>query len=382
VRLLIALFLLLGCGGIHTVSAQTPEWVLRPGGLAIGGHADDDRYTLSRVVGAQRLADGRVVIADRFAHGLRMYTSAGEYLARAGAEGPGPEEFQAIRGLGRCEQDHIVAFDLGWVARVYDQELQFLGPRRIDVPELSSGAYQLACAPSGVFLVSGWGSVAEGTVGLYEATAPVLLLRGDTIIHHFGSRLSSERVGVATDGDGSADPHYSGGASGPHPLGRQMAMAVGPDRVYLGDGTDYSVEVFDLSGSPLEPIRWTGPNLRISDEDMRAFEANRVAGLSERQKPAMRRAIQELPRLENFPAYDKLMVGQGRRLWVRSFLRPRDEDRAWWVFGEQSSMLAVVRLPRSMRLLEAGSDYVLVVERDSLGVETVRLMFLEGPGVG
>jgi hypothetical protein len=45
-------------------------------------------------------------------------------------------------------------------------------------------------------------------------------------------------------------------------------------------------------------------------------------------------------------------------------------------------MLAVVRLPHTMRLLEAGSDHVLVVERDELGVETVRLMHLEGPGVG
>lgn len=381
-RTLIVLCLLLGCGASYTARAQTPEWVLRPGGFAIGGHADDDRYMLFQVVGAQRLADGRVVIADRFAQGLRMYSSEGTYLGRAGAGGSGPEEFQAIRGIGRCERDRIVAFDRGWIPKVYDQELRFVGTQRVIMPELSSRVYQLACGMSGVLLVSGWGEVAEGTVGLYEATAPVFLLRGDTVVHDFGSRLSSERVGLATAANASADPHYAGGTSGPHPFGRQTVMAVGPDRVYLGDGTDHSVEVFDLAGSPLPPIRWSGPNLEISDEDMRAFEADRVAGVREGRKPAMRRAIQALPRLENFPAYDKLMVDRGGRLWVRSFLKPLDEHRVWRVFGEHSSVLAFVRLPLTTTLLEVGRDYVLLVESDSLGVETVRLMYLEGPGVG
>lgn len=358
-------------------SGQTTEFALRPGSFEVGGLTADDRYVLSRVVGAQRLAGGQIVIADHHAQGLRLFTETGEFLAAVGGRGGGPEEFQSIRGVGYCERERVVAFDAQWTRKIYDNALNFVDSRTLSIPGLPRGAYQLACEQSGTMVVTGWGdSEVQHRVGLFEATAPVLLVRDDRVVHEFGDRLSSERVGSPPDLRGQTDRHYAGNPSGPHPFGRQTSVAIGTDRVYIGDGSDFEVEVYDLAGRRLPTIRWEGSNREITRQHLDTFESERVAAVRAERRPAIRRALQELPKLDRFPAYDALMVDRGERLWIRSFLRPGADEYRWTIFEEGGDLTGILRLSGNVRVLEAGRGYVLVVERDELEVETVRLMEL------
>src|SRR5690606_16795253 len=82
-------------------AAVWPEgggWHLSPEPLVEIGVLDGaPEDQLFRVVGARRLGDGRIVVANSGTHELRFYDAQGRHLRSVGREGEGPGEF---RGLG------------------------------------------------------------------------------------------------------------------------------------------------------------------------------------------------------------------------------------------------------------------------------------------
>lgn len=336
--------------------------------LSIGGLTEDPRYALSEVVGGLRLADGRVVVADRFTNGIRIYSSDGTYVGEVGREGQGPGEYEYIRGMARCAGSAIVAFDLHWDMKVYDSQLQLVEERSARLPGLGGGTpYEFDCGPSGHWVATGWGDTrAQFRAGYYVATAPVVLGFDDQVIADLGERLGSERIGTLR-------PNGNPGGSRPHPFGRQTSVAIGGDRMYVGDGGAYQIEVYDLQGRALTPIEWVGPDRTIERSHLDAFAAERLDGASPERAPSLRRWLNDLPELDDFPAYDELRVDRDGNLWVRYFPRPGGRTTDWIVFGRDGRRQGQLPLDRTTSLLDIGTDYLLVVERDELDVATVRL---------
>ena len=370
------------CRTIHVITALTAlavgrlpttaqEW--RPSErpiFEVGGLTDDLDYALSEVVGGTRLADGRVVIADRLWYGLKMYSPEGELLRSVGGEGEGPGEYEYIRGMGRCAAGMVVGYDLHWDENLYSEDLEFMGTRSAHNEVLGSGPYQSDCNEGGFVLATGWGDRgAHFSAGYFVATAPVVLTHDAQLVHHFGDRLSSERVG-------SVGPDGSPSGSGPHPFGRQTSVALGPTRAYVGDAADYMVEVYDLTGGRLPDIAWTGPDLRLTSNDFAVLVARAVADAAPSDQPRIRRYYSNLPELERFPAYDRLLTDRVGNLWVRYFPRTRAQTLDWVVFDSNGSKIGEVSLPLRTTLLEAGADYLLVSELDDFDVPTVRVYAL------
>ena len=110
-------------------------WHLDPNPvLSIGGLTENPDYILSNVVGGLRLRDGRIVLADRFTNGLRVYSPDGVFLQDVGREGEGPGEYEFIRGMDRCSGSPVVAFDLHWDMKIYDSELNLAEERSAVLP--------------------------------------------------------------------------------------------------------------------------------------------------------------------------------------------------------------------------------------------------------
>jgi hypothetical protein len=105
-----------------------------------------------------------------------------------------------------------------------------------------------------------------------------------------------------------------------------------------------------------------------------------LAKWSEGVEPEVRSYLAEYgrthPRADQFPAYERLIADQTGRLWVQDYVKDHEDDglRRWVVFspdGEQA--LARATLPASLELKEIGDDWVLGVEKDDLGIESIVL---------
>ena len=78
------------------------------------------------------------------------------------------------------------------------------------------------------------------------------------------------------------------------------------------------------------------------------------------------------------PAYSRLLVLDDGTVWVGQWdgyvwlpRLPGHPGKRWDVFGPAGERVRQVIIPTNMRLLDAGENWVLVVVRDSLGVQTL-----------
>ena len=370
-RMMLVSSLSLGTAVCLASPVQAQLWHLAPAPLfEVGGETQDLRYALSRVVGGTRLPDGRVVIADRIAYGLKMFSPDGEFIREVGGEGQGPGEFEYIRGMGRCAEGRIVGFDIDWGENHYDLSLDLVTTRRGETPAVGGSVYQKACNEAGFVLATGWGDV-EGRfqVGYHITEAPVVLSKGSDVIHHFGDRLSSERIG-------SLDPQGNPAGTAPHPFGRQTSVALGPSRAYVGSAEDYVIEVYDLQGRRLEDLSWSGPDLDLTKQDVDRFVERRVEQTPESRRSSVRRWYRDMPTVDRYPAYDRLMTDQLGNLWVRYFPRPDSDATRWRVFDPEGETQGEVEIPWRATLLDAGAEFVLLSEPDEWDVPVVRVMGL------
>jgi len=71
-----------------------------------------------------------------------------------------------------------------------------------------------------------------------------------------------------------------------------------------------------------------------------------------------------------------MLPGPDGELWVSAYSLPGDEERQWYVFGEDGFLRALLRVPAAFRLVDARRDIVAGVWTDELGVQMVKVYAL------
>lgn len=359
----------------EVIESHAPSW--QPGEewrlssspiLEIGVEDGEIHYLFSGIVGAIRLDDGRIVVADRGSNQVRIFDERGEFIRAVGGEGKGPGEFEHIRGLSRCGADSIFAFDLNWQTKIFDLAGELVREMRIHEPGSMGGPYALSCSRTGHFVITGWGeqtSIEARMIGLYRATAPISILdRDGELLLDLGEFPSSERIG-----------HQHG--SNPHPFGKSTVLALGPERVYVGTGDVFEIMVYSFDGELVRLIRGPAEDLQIRSEHLAAYRRQRISQVDAARRPALERELQEMPMPRTFPAFSALRLDTDGNLWVRKFRRPLERQPIWAVFSPEGGLLGEVVMPAGLGVMEIGSDYVLGVQRDDFGIERVLLYYLE-----
>ncbi len=79
--------------------------------LDIGLLEGDDEYQLFRVVGAVRLDDGHIVVANSGTSELRFFNDSGIHVRSVGARGGGPGEFEMMWAIARYRGDSLAVYD-------------------------------------------------------------------------------------------------------------------------------------------------------------------------------------------------------------------------------------------------------------------------------
>ena len=339
--------------------------------VVIGGADEREGYLLHQVVGAARLGDGRIVVANGSTLQLRYYDPKGTHLFDAGGEGEGPGEFQSLVHLTRLPGDSILA--LSWPSQLvrFGPEGRYAGSSPYE-PSPCQGCmcHDGRLFPDGSLLVvySLYAGIYQSrrcpipteprpsaVIGRFDPATGVL----DTIAELPGAELSYP----------AADRMFA------YP--KSLVHGIARDRVYLGDtGSDIILEM-GLRGDTIATLPVPFDPLPVPADA--------------RQQPRERESRWTYIYPDHYPRYARLVAAPGERVWVMAyppakehldhwdlespsqFSRPEDGGALWRIVGRDGSSVAELRTPEGYFLLEVGDDYILGIHKDEFDRESVRL---------
>jgi hypothetical protein len=367
-----------GRGRVVNTAPRWPDgqgWALsaRPV-LVVGGSEPDSANVLYGVAGAVRLADGRIVIADRGASGLRIYDPRGEHLLTSGGKGDGPGEFDGVDALAKIRGDTLLVWDRK-SARVstFDATGRFVDSRR----------------PAGLNALPWFaGAFRDGSFAVSTGVSPSQMMaqagatRQDTmVILHVG------RDGEVLDTIGRfAGPEtfvdMSGGSLTIERVifGESSSLAVGADRFFAGTNTNYELTAYTPAGDPALTIVKQERRRPASKADVNAYRqyllSRNLGNVPAEVRAGASRRVAAIPHRESLPSFGDIRVDTQGYLWVARFAVPGQAGK-WDIFDPAGVWLGTLEVPGNLTIHEIGPDYLLAVATDDLGVERVEMYSLQ-----
>ncbi len=348
--------------------------------FSVGDDEDDDAQWFSSVRGVGRLSDGSVAVADRTSAEVRIFAPDGRHLRSMGRYGEGPGEFQNPFVLWVLPGDTI------WVGDyrphryvVFTAEGEWVRNVQLDpiYPNPSRGG--------GVLDNGASVNVVQRSPSGRDFAAPdtVVAEAHDRDGDRVGvlARLPSRRMGRAPDTD--AGNYYINVLFDPiadvDARGRTIALVhTATPEVRLLD------ETFALRSI----VRWQVPDQAVTSADVRVWREEYVRRRStgsniwndEFDAPMV---SPERPVADVMPAISGIHVGRDGRLWVWPYRRPGAAPPRAMAFSPDGELLCHLERPgesADFSVWEYGADYALGVATSDLGIETVVMHALGGPG--
>jgi len=323
--------------------------------VAIPGPATPDSNLITHVLGAIRLSNGTIVIADGYPgheQSLKGFGNNGQLVWSSGRQGGGPGEFQALGWFAQCGQDSLFTWD-GAQSRLSVFDAGGRLTREGQLPGVPL-AVNMACSRS-------------GNVVMMTTPAP-----SSPLAEQF-PRLTSLLTLVGSQGDSlwSLPDVYLGQN---RPLGTITRLALADDRLYVGTGDSAYVDEYDLNGRLVATFQ-VGEAVRQPTHQQyeQAIDQllRQIPGKPEDKKMA-REQLLKVPMPDRLPPYSGLLVDPSGMLWVVTSLAGDDTTRIR-AFTPSGERIGEINLPFAMRVMEAGSDYLLGVQEGKDGREVVAL---------
>lgn len=367
--------------GIRIVESAAPAWkegqawtVSAEPTVDIGQTEGEVAYQLDEVVGALRLEDGRIVVANRGSGELRFFDAAGRHLASAGGVGGGPGEFRRMEAVHRTAADSLLAFDAA-TARlsVFAPEGRFA--RSVPVALDSGIPHWQGRLADGSLLVR-----ADRSYGMEAKTG---VLRDSLLLWRLDAAgAAPRRVGrfpgmemfVRNDGRTMS--------LSPLAFGRTTEVVTDGDGFWVATAEREEVARYTADGRLQRLVRRPTKPRAVTPADVDALiDAWTAMVRSPEGREMVTRQFSVMPIPKTLPPYAGLTTDRDGRLWLREFRLPAEQARGelWTVFDRDGRMLGTVATPGGLRVTEIGADYVLGVWKDEDDVEHVRLHRLVKP---
>ena len=363
------------CGG-DTGSGSSDalaSWTLSEEPIVVVGGADErEGYLLHQVIGATRLGDGRIVIANGSTLQLRYYDPQGNHLFDAGGEGEGPGEFQTLDHFIRLPGDSVLALSRARQLVRFGPDGRYAGSSPYE-PSPCQGCmcHDGFLVPDGSLLLVF--SLYAGGMQFRDCPIPSEL-RPTAVIGRF-----DPATGVL---DSIAELP---GAELSYPVeGRMFAYpgnlvhGIAPDRVYLGDTESDVILEMSFRGDTIATLPVPFDPAPVSADA--------------RQQPDEPESGWTYTYPDHYPRYARLVAAPGERVWVMAypharepmlihgylmsptlFRRFEDGGALWRVVGRDGVSVAELRTPEGFFLLEVGAGYILGTHKDEFERESVQL---------
>lgn len=347
--------------------------------LTLGVTEGAPEYQFFRTFGAKRLSDGRIVVVNQGTQELRFYSPDGRFIKAVGGEGEGPGEFQDAFTL------YVLPGDTLWVGDYRPWEWEVFGP---------DGSWQRSVRPLPPYINTDVEGVLHGgrtiaVVGnIFDAPVNRFAEQHVTAIVHAPDGTIQDTLGVYASGTAGRFDDVPNFVVSPLFQSR-ASITAGGTRVLVGHTSSPELHIYEIGdGVALERVlRWNAEVRPVTAADV-AAERERIASAYEGRDEMMIRDLvrpqirEDRPVAETFPTFSTVELGRDGRIWVRGYQHPSQPDdgmRNWLIFGADGEIQCRVRVASFEQLPDLGSDYILVMRRDDLGVERLFLHTLGAP---
>lgn len=341
--------------------------------VEIGALEGAEAYQFDQIGGVARLSDGRIVVASGGTQDLRYFDPTGRHLRSVGRKGEGPGEFQSIGTLAVLPGDSVAVYD--WNL----QRVSFFDPSGTFVRSFLLQHAAGVAFPVGRFADGSW-LMQPGFV--FSPGDP-----GTTVVRDTARLLVFTEDGTLRDSAGRwIGPDFYLRSEGTHasatslPFGRMTEVAVAGVGYYEGYTERYEIARRGPSGAADLVIRASRRTVPVTDAEVEAHKAERMADADAGFRPQLERLYQDIPFPSTMPAFGDLQVDAAGNLWVLEVPSPGDDRRIWTVFDTAGRMLGTIETPPGVAVREIGRDYLLGTWSDELDVEYVRLYRLDRTG--
>ncbi|HEX6644351.1 MAG TPA: hypothetical protein VF037_06730 [Gemmatimonadales bacterium] len=372
--------------GVEVVTNRDPVWTAdsnwRVSDVAVFEVGGDGSVALGEITGIVRTPSGAIAVADGRSQIIRVFAPDGRLVRSVGRRGSGSGEFQALAWLG-ADGDSLLAYDLvtrritlfGAAGRVRTTQLQSQGPTlTMPLGRLDDGTW-LVVAGGPTFPFAGKEGAAR------TDSARLLRFGGDGAIRDTLARIEwGETFGVAI---GSGDNRFV--APMPRPFGRRASAVFTGSDIVVGEGSDYSVRIYDPDGTLRRIVRRPRTPTPVTPEAVAAYRATvglpaGSRGLQARVDSALVGALDSAPFPAVMPAYERVLADADGHIWVLEYSVRRDQPRRWSVFTREGRWLGDIITPMGLRVESVGDSWVLGVSAAPDGAERVRMYSLTRPG--
>lgn len=340
--------------------ALPPEWALDSvPELTLGALATDTSFVFRAIVGATRLPNGQVLVADRADPAFSLFAADGRLVRSFGRSGQGPGELASIFSMRRCG-DSVVVDELGtWRSVVFGLDGTYLRAFRFRSPRgMSVGTGLRACNGAGFFVHVGDGTLPTDLLEspetrTYRISQRVWVSAMDSVVPSAMATISGDdRVILRGLGERGLDM--------PRLFGVRAHAAIGAERVYVGTGERAVVYVYGLGGALADSILLGLERRAVREADLSRLRAQRLAAVAtQADSEEVAFVFAHTPMPDVMPAYGGLAIDANDDLWVQDYRTHPSVPAQWTVIAPSGQVLGRVRTPPFFDVLEIGRDYVL-----------------------
>ena len=349
-------------GFVSVDVADAEEWALDGNPLFVLG--DDEADPLSSVGGGLLMDSGRVAVADRGNYRVLVVDAEGRMERVVGGEGEGPLEFTTVTRVARWPGDSVFVYDSG--ANRYTVFSAATGEGRSTIlrgTEVVPGS-ALPAGDGELWLLGGL-RIGPGDFGPGRQRVPMELFR----------YVDSDSIPKVADLDGPElffGPGGVGFTMPPVPVAGGTSLSASDDRLFVSDGERPVVAVLDRNGATVREIEVAGMDIQVTS-DLRDRITDSLYANVAQNEARMRSRLEKTPIPSRIAGFGPVKLAEDGTLWISGRSVPGLERRPWVNTTLDGRRLRRFDLPRSVGVLDASADRLLLLVWDALGVERVEL---------
>ena len=312
------------------------------------------------------LEDGGLAVANTGASEVLLFAGDGSLARRVGGQGEGPGEFSEVTTLLATDSGFL-AYDAR-LARLneFSESGEFLTSTPLSAQSAIVSLKPLATDAAGHMLAILGEQRYFFPEGMKRDTTPFLLFADIA--------AEPDTLGVLPATEWSYGGIPGGGSTRTEPaFGRDIVARGFRDRALIADTDALSLSVYAADGGLTRRIRGSAGGGTVTPEEIGTWRAERLARRGPDAPDWYMEFVENAPYRETHPAFHAAVLGPDEMVWIGLATRPGEETRRWLVLGPDGQPRGWLDLPAEASVLAIDADRFLLLQRNALDEEDLRL---------